>query len=508
MYISGLRSLGLILCLFNSQVSASTIAFNQVGQLHLTATMFHVKLDVDLRPFQQTCSTFKEMTHPAIPTSNMETFNQILWDQHLLCRELDDLNINLREKRGILSKVFASIAGIFGLTTLADIISGKQAQDLGHILHTVDNNQWRIGNIYKDLLNIQTNLQQLDNRTHKIFTEIEDVRYTSYLESVTTSFAHNFQQVLHAIPMLNLAKIPSSIIHSTDVARIMTNLKVEATNRHVYLPTTIISQFYLLPCSYIISGESIQIVIHVPTTNMPPLKIFQFIENIIPISQNDTIVFYQISNKNKFLALDNTENQFLTFESTKECIKILNSYFCKNKVLFYDIQQNCLVNLYKSNFNNIHQICNTYPIFTNFTISPHPHGWHIASKQSMEIHIQCNNGTNYHLEVRNIQLLNLPNICTAHSKFFILNGQTLDLNLIDRHNVLNSTQIQQWHIPHKILAKLDTKLSIWDTISMPQTPHAPLTYINSSIIVCNLVILGILIMSILYCMARKENNVN
>ena len=124
----------------------------------------------------------------------------------------------------------------------------------------------------------------------------------------------------------------------------------------------------------------------------------------------------------------------------------------------------------------------------------------------MDIHIQCNNGTNYHLEVKTITLLSLPNFCTAYSKFFILNGQTLDLNLIDRHNVLNSTQIQQWHIPHQILSKLDTKMSIWDTISLPNPPHAQLTYINTTIIVCNLVILGILILSIMYCMARKENN--
>ena len=470
--------------------------------------MLHLKLDVNTSIFHDMCQKFNSINHPALTfVMESEAIKHLIHKQQLVCSELQDFDAAIRQKRGIFSTVLASIAGFFGLNALADIISGR-TQQLGHVVHTIDDMQWKIQNIYKTLDKVDFTLRQLDEQAKNNTLWLQQLTHVTMLQSITDDFQTNVQFLIDTIPLLYMSRVPPTLIHSKDVRNLYNFIKSKINNE-IFLPTNIINQFYLLPVSTIHENSILSIIIHIPTSNLPPLNLYHFKQQAIPIQQNDSVIFADIKLSKEFIAINSDKSKFLDI-SEKElqaCIKIQNSYFCQNAHLNYKNSNFCIYNLFTQNYANIHFNCPTSVSKQTFSIHPLPQGWLIATSKPIDVHIQCDHGKINKTVIQNIKILNISNDCKIFSNLFIINGKTLNINLENKQFIFNETQMSHWHITNYIPEIFNkSTLTIWETSKScePNFLYPMLT--NTLPLSILYIIVFIIIFSICFCMYKNERS--
>ena len=501
-----------------SVVSSTNINFKYVGQLYSTPTIFHASFAIDLKPFQKACQEFALITDGGIlALVNREDLNIAKWNHHHACQELLSFHSILRSKRSILSTILTSIAGLFGIDTLIHLFTkNKDDQLIGHLVHQVQDTEWNIHNIITKVNKVSERLKNLNSEVQDNKNILAHMNFVHTVQSETEKFLQQVQELINAVPVLYLNKIPPTLITNSDIFSLFQILQQKANKLGIFLPENFLHTVYALPVSTLLKDDQLLIVLHIPTFSSPPLDLFSMQNFPFPIFLNNTIAFIQLDEFYNFIAKENNSTQFvpLNQNSLQSCFTLQHQHFCPNLVLHYLPSPICIANLIHNNSENFHTFCNYHYVNQNFSVTPTSAGWKIATRSQIDIHIQCPNVAPLKTTTINISTFDIAPNCKLYSNLFFINGKTFNFNVKDISVKMNITLVKDSRARTREFTNLSKHFAPMmhaedsDLIVETHTHDnlAVHTTVNTSLISVIALTLCILILSILFCMFNKSKN--
>jgi len=441
--------------LIGQAYSLYNIEFQQEGVILPTLGFVHLHLEFNLSSIQAACNGLKsferkiqtiidkDLTLDALARTPIKELSSRV---RIACDAIPTFlhqHGHQRAQRGLLS-VLGTIFGWFGLTQLADILTGNNNQHIRIDVNKMNRNNKQftenINALSKNQHIIEQYIRQVDatiqHRLHMVESNVtwlkEHTMIATFDEQVQN--IERITQVIMTGMISTLQHRLSPLLVSPSV--ITTQLK-EISDQIIkvggQLPLFLPEHIYQLPTSAVLDQKTqcLHILTHIPflpkdakQMNAYALLDFPFLlsyqhELVAKVDANDALIAVTPDYARYTII---SQNQLRT-----SCISIQQTHFCPNILLMSNFEGQCLARLFKNDLRDIHQWCPILIWKQPWGIFPTATSWTAYSTAPIPYQIQCHNGTKISRTIQLPTFIHIDEGCVAISTLFLIPSPPIEL---------------------------------------------------------------------------------
>ena len=355
---------------------------------------------------------------------------------------------------------------------------------------------------------------------------------TFYIHHLVSQLRVLMDKYCAIIQAASVQRLATQAISAAGAIEALSSLKAMAKTKGLEPVINSISHFHQLPCSYVVTEFGLRLYIHVPImeSSRNLLELHRYLA--LPIALTVTISGV-VHTEKPLLALGRDESGKKVFKEFSEldltlCHSLNSVRICphSSQILNREPYESCLFNLYYSQHQKALKSCRILlqpPKDTAIALSKNRFVTFSSKPQTYNLICRANQTRKEGLQLLGTQTLDIPEGCSAHLPFFILNPQS-------NYYFTQELATRKWTLPpsdmwskdlseeelNKVYESIKAEIGLPSIkpmdISMIKALKSPFHYYHPpsliSLSVCAFVFIVVLILIICICKAYKRETRN